>query len=349
MLKTIDPITDRRWDDFVTRHPAGTIFHHSAWARVLQDRYSNGFSYYVLENENGEITAAAPFVHLRSPLTGNRLVCLPSSEYCYPLADSQANMDQLLQEALQKVNDESGAYLEIRGWGSEARPEEIGLKGHDYYLTHVIELDGDMDAVRKRMTRNGRYNLRYSEKTPVNVRMGQDESDLKELYRLCVATRRRLSLLPQPYGFFKSMYRHIITGGHGFILLAELDGKVISASMYFRYKDTVLHEISAQDKDYFEYRPNYLIISKAIQQHCDQSARYYHFGCTHPENESLANFKRQWGSREAVYPFYYYPEVKGIKSFRKDGLIYRTYNTINRCLPGCVLDVASKLASRHMG
>jgi hypothetical protein len=37
------------------QHPAGTIFHHSAWARVLQDRYGASPTYYAKENGNGEI------------------------------------------------------------------------------------------------------------------------------------------------------------------------------------------------------------------------------------------------------------------------------------------------------
>jgi glycosyltransferase involved in cell wall biosynthesis len=77
----IDPLADKRWDDFIQKQPGGTIFHHSAWARVLQDRYGAKPTYFAKENGNGEITAVAPFFKISGALGERRLVCLPASEY----------------------------------------------------------------------------------------------------------------------------------------------------------------------------------------------------------------------------------------------------------------------------
>ena len=124
---TIDPITDSRWDDFIMKHPESTFFHRSAWAQVLRDRYGDKSTYYIIENERGEIMAAAPFVRIQSPLMGRRLTCLPCSEYCFPLAYTREGISQLLVAAKEEVQSGRVSYLEIRGWKNSVTPEELGL------------------------------------------------------------------------------------------------------------------------------------------------------------------------------------------------------------------------------
>ena len=159
-ITTIDPIVDNRWDDFITRHPASNIFHHSAWARVLQDRYKCRPTYYVLENERREILAAAPFFRIQSPLTGRRLACLPCSEYCYPLTYTRDDASRLLAAAKEEVHSGRVSYLEIRGWRDLVAPEELGLKENPYYLTHVASLDDDPERLRAQLDRDAHHHLK---------------------------------------------------------------------------------------------------------------------------------------------------------------------------------------------
>jgi serine/alanine adding enzyme len=349
MIAIVDPTRDKRWDAFISSHPESTIFHHSAWARVLIDNYQCRPAYYILENERGEISAAAPSWWIKSPLTGKRLVCLPHSELCFPLAYTDKDLGELIARMREEVDGVRRSYLEIRGWGRLGTPAQFGLKEHPYFLTHVIDLDGDLQEVRTRMDRNGRYNLRYAEKIPISIRMGQDEGDLREFHRLNTDTRKKHNLLPQPYRFFQSIYQHLIIPGHGYLLLAELSGKVIAANMYFCFKDTITHEFNAQDQNYFEYRPNYLLIWKAIERACQESYRYYNFGRTQPENQQLAKFKRQWGSKETTLTYYYYPTIRGINSISQSSLVYRAYTTINKQLPDSMLKFIGDVVYKHMG
>jgi lipid II:glycine glycyltransferase (peptidoglycan interpeptide bridge formation enzyme) len=349
LIKTIDPLTDKRWDAFITDHPESTIFHHSAWARILTDIYQCHPAYYILENEDGEISAAAPFMWLKSPLTGKRLVCLPHSELCYPLGYHEEDLGKLIAAIKDELNSSRSSYLEIRGWGKSGNPAKFNLKEHSYFLTHTIDLDGGLQKIRAGMDRNGRYNLRYTEKKPINIRVGQDEADLKQFYRLTTITRKRHNLLPQPYRYFMSIYQHLIVPGHGYLLLAELMGKIVAANMYFCFKDIMYHEFNAQDPTYFEYRPNYLLVWKAIERACQESYRSYNFGRTHRENQALSNFKKHWGSEETILPYYFYPDVHGTSTIAKSSNIYKAYTTVNKFMPPFLLKYAGELLFRHMG
>ena len=239
--------------------------------------------------------------------------------------------------------------MEIRGWGKLGNPTQFGLREHPYFLTHSIDITGDLQDIRKNMSRNVRYNLRYAEKTPVKLWLGQDENDLKKFHRLSSITRKRLNLLPQPYRFFQSIYNHVIIPGHGYILFAELDNNIIAANIYFCFNKMVLHEFAAQDSHYMEHRPNYLLIWNAIERAFEGSYRCYNFGRTQPENQPLAKFKRQWGSEEVILPYYYYPTVRGLSSLSQSSFIYRTYSAMNKRLPSFILNIGQRFIQKHMG
>jgi hypothetical protein len=345
----IDPFTDPRWDSYISDRPGGTIFHTSAWARVLQDRYETGPRYYALENSQGEITALAPFFLVPSPLGGKRLVCLPCSEYCSPLADSPPDLENLMAGIEEEVRDRHIGYLEIRGLKSMVDPARLSLKEHPYYLNQVTTLSGKPEGLRSRLSRDTRYHLNRGERSQVTVRTGRDENDLKQFHRLTSGMRRRINLLPWPYRFFQSIYRHILQPGHGFLLLAEHDGEVVSGGLFFSFKETVINKFNASDARYIHLRPNYLLMWKAIERAYEQSYRYFDFGVTNPENTGLIKFKSHWDSSQAVLPYYYYPEVRGVNSLPETSLLYRAHTTLNRLLPGFALKIAAEVLYKRMG
>ncbi len=352
MMRTIDPIADKRWDDFVMKHPQGTIFHHSAWARVLVDRYKCSPTYYVVEDEHGEIAAGIPFIRIQSRLAGRRLACLPCSEYCYPLAYSPEAVVQLLATAKDEVDCGHTSFLEIRGWKDAITPGELELVESPLYLRHVTALNDDLERLRAGLEKNHhlKRNLKKAEESGVTIREADSEDDLRQFYRLSVTTRRRLNMLPWPYPFIKSIYRHVVAPGHGFLLLAELDGKAIAGSLYLCFKDSVLLKINASDKDYSQYRANYLITWRAMERACRGGYKRFDFGISDPDNSGLIAFKRQWGSDEMPLPYYYYSVAGHSRLMPKVNPAYRpVYTAANKLMPGFAAKLAAAILYRHMG
>jgi FemAB family. len=352
-VTTINPLEDSRWDDFVMGHPESTIFHHSDWARVLRDRYESSPTYYVIEGVHGEIVAAAPFVFIPSSLAGRRLVCLPCSEYGFPLVHSSEAIVQLIAAAKEEVKSGRVSFLEIRGWGSLGMPSEMGFMESPTYLRHVITLDEDIERLRAKLDHQNHHlkrNLRKAEESGLIVREARNENDVRQFHRLSVKTRRRLNLLPWPYHFIQSIYQHTVAHNLGFLLLAELHGKVIAGSLYLCFKDTVLLKINASDKDYSQYRGNYLITWKAIERACQRGYKRFDFGISDPDNLGLIAFKRQWGSEELPLPYYYYSATNHIKSIAKVSPTYRRlYATANNLMPDFTAKLAARALYRHLG
>ena len=55
------------WDNFVTNHDLGSIYHLSAWKKIIEKTY-NIKSEYFLINDNENIIGIAPFFKLKNPL-----------------------------------------------------------------------------------------------------------------------------------------------------------------------------------------------------------------------------------------------------------------------------------------
>ena len=94
--------------DAISTHPDATIFHSTAWARVLVDTYGHR-PCYVQMSLNGSLLALVPMMEVQSALTRSRGICLPFSDYCAPLTFSSFG-----HELDAKVTaDRAGATLEL--------------------------------------------------------------------------------------------------------------------------------------------------------------------------------------------------------------------------------------------
>lgn len=347
-VSIIDPTNDSRWDYFVAGNQEGTIYHTSAWARVIQEAYGYIPRYHVLEDETGQLRAAIPFYFIRSRLTGERLVCLPFSDYCYPLGDDGADITLLLNSVKKEVGAGTAAYLEVRGWKNNVMPSQLEMVKRDYHLLYLIDLESGVDALKKGLHHSVVRGIHQAEKRGVTVRMTRAEADLDRFYKLNVATRKKLGVLPQPYAFFKALHRHVISQNRGFMLVAESEGKVIAGVIFLTHNDTIYYKFNASDEKQLQKRPNHLVIWEALRYACAENYHHFDFGRCSPEEEGLRSFKSKWGAREISSPYYYYPEIKGFTTISENSPRYRLMRLFSRVAPQFAFKAAGSLLYKHL-
>src|SRR5919198_1346137 len=74
---------DHPWDECVLSHPKGSVYHHSAWIKVITSTYHyEPFLVASKDAKSGRTNGIAPFLFIHSWLTGKRLVSLPFTSYC---------------------------------------------------------------------------------------------------------------------------------------------------------------------------------------------------------------------------------------------------------------------------
>jgi lipid II:glycine glycyltransferase (peptidoglycan interpeptide bridge formation enzyme) len=346
-IQIIDPITDSRWDEFVSSQKHSTIFHTSAWARVIREAYRYSPRYYVLENAD-RFQAAIPFYFVRSILTGKRLVCLPFSDYCWPLGEDEADITSLLNSARQEIEAGKASYLEIRGGNNGFSPTQSNLVTRNFNIFHLLDLTPGADALKKGFHDGVKDGIRQAGKRGVTVRLSNNKEDLDTFFKLHIATRQKLGVLPQPYIFFKVLYHHLISPRHGFMAMGECEGKVIAASIFLTHKDNVYYKFSASDESYLQKRPNHMVIWEAIRYACANNYKYFDFGRCSPEEKGLRAFKLGWGTKEIDLPYFYYPEIKGLTAASGNGVKYKTLRLVLHMMPQFAFKAAGSLLYKHL-
>ena len=78
-VNPLEPEAGRAWDALALSAANATVFHTSAWARVLADSYRYRPSYVVFQPEDGERTLL-PMFEVKSVITGTRGVSLPFTD-----------------------------------------------------------------------------------------------------------------------------------------------------------------------------------------------------------------------------------------------------------------------------
>ncbi len=347
----IDPLSDVRWDPFVSSHPYGTIYHHSDWLRVIQLTYGQIEPLALVLEEGGRITSALVFCIVRSRLTGNRIVSLPFTSYCDPLVSCTADFSRLLDGILEHVSPMGPSrYYELRALHAVDHIKDDRLKAHHYYKIHLLDLGIGFDKVQASFHRDCiRKSVRKAMRSGIIVRAAETEQDLKAYYFFHGRSRRKLGLPIQPYNFFRNMWQIMAPSDHFALLLAELEGEIIGGLIVFKFRTTVSMEHIGTDTAHLLLRPNHLLYWKAIEMACDEGYLCADFGKTTPDNQGLLDFKRRWGAEMYEVPYFYYPRVRGITALEQTNHKYRSFAYIGRHIPLVLARPLGSLVYRHMG
>lgn len=350
-VKLINPLIDERWDKFVNNHPNGIIYNHSSWMRVLCLTYRQVKPLcFVLEDENNNIRAALPCFIVRSRLTGTRLVSLPFSSFSDPLIEERKDFNRLLDNTINKLESISASYFELRCFKNIDLIDDGRLKKHNYYKTHILDLEEGFKNISQRFHRDCIVrSVKKAIKCGVAINLGRSERDLENYYVLHALTRKRQGFPIQPYEYFKNMWEIMSPLGFVDLLLAVYDKKIVAGLVLFKFKETVSFEHGASIPKYHFARPNHLLLWKAIEIACSQGYRYFDFGKTPPENKGLLNFKRRWGAQIHDIPYFYYPRIHGVMSLEQSSLKHRILLAVGKYVPLFLAKKLGRIAYHHLG
>lgn len=287
-------LSDPEWRAFIDRHPEALPFHLPAWAKMVADCYHLPAFVIAVRDASGAISAGIPLIQTRVPLRPTRLVALPFTDLCPPLAASDAEGIRLVA-ALDATRRASGAQrVEVRG------PLPTAAVFEDAGYRHVLRLDADPAAVFARFHRSQvQRNVRKAEANELTLRIGTRDRDLLvDFYALHLATRRRLGVPIQPRRFFWLLRERILRSGMGWVVSVESAGRPIAAALFLASKGTVVYKYGASDADAWHLRPNHLLFWNAIRAACEAGHQHFDFGRTDADADGLRAFKQSWGAEE---------------------------------------------------
>ncbi|MCJ7635677.1 GNAT family N-acetyltransferase [Candidatus Bathyarchaeota archaeon] len=336
-------VSKEEWQAYVESHPQGLMSHLPQWQEVLVESFHHKPFYLFARDEGGRLCGLLPLFQIRSMLTGNRLVSLPISQICGPIADSEGILNELVRKASDLCHDLGCHYLELR----MAEPRSFGLPSSDYFSTYVLDLSEAQAVWRKLDQKSVRWAINKARKDGlVVVRVSSTDEDLKYFYQLNQKTKRRLGVPGHPLAFLKNMCSKMDKFTK--LYLAEFEGRAIAGIITLSFKDTVNYAYAASDDRYLKYHPNNLLVWQAIEESCNQGYHYFDFGKTSQDNEGLARFKKHWGTEPKKLYYYYYPHLPRLMSANREGVKYRLITSLWRRTPLFLTRVLSPIAFRHL-
>jgi CelD/BcsL family acetyltransferase involved in cellulose biosynthesis len=282
-------LDDADWLEHVSSRRDAMPFHHPAWAGFLADCYGLHAEVLGIVRDGG-LVGGLPLLRPRLG-RGSRLVSLPFTDYCPPLADDPAELAQLLEAERRSRSIRS---IEIRAPLEGVSAVPVGYR-------HVLPLRRDPEAVRERFhQKRVRQVLRKIEREgSVEIRRAQTVHDLTEtFYGLHEATRRRLGVPVQPRRFFRLLWERMLARDLGWCLLAYAGGTPIGGAVFLAFQESVVYKFSAADRAASRLRPANLLLWHAIQESCLRGFSQLDMGRTDPWTEGLREFKLGWGARE---------------------------------------------------
>ena len=338
MVHKLDPLGDPRWQPFVDRHPNASVFHTTGWLEALRRTYGYNPVVFTTSSPTHELRNGLLFCHVRSWLTGSRMVSLPFSDCCEPLCDS-GEFEVLVRHLQSALDHQQWKYLEVRlvdGRFSQGA-EAAGFRVKDKHLLHHVCLRSSLaDLLRSFDKDSIQRRVRRAERAGLVERAGRSEQLLKDFYGLWLLTRRRHHLPPQPYMWFQNIIQCM---GESLDIRTAYKNEVPVASILtLRFRHKVYYKYGCSNKHFKYLGATPLLLWRAMSEAKSNGATEFDLGRTEMDNAGLIAFKNKWAREPQALTYWRFPSspadsarfdwklklLKQVFSFMPDRLLMAT-------------------------
>jgi lipid II:glycine glycyltransferase (peptidoglycan interpeptide bridge formation enzyme) len=341
----LNPLQDHRWQTFVDRHPDGSVFHTTQWLEALRRTYGYEPVVYTTTPPATELSNGVVFCRIRSWLSGSRLVSLPFSDHCEPLASS-SELAELMNWLRTSRHRKHWKYIEIRPLYPNGASRTRDLTKSESFSLQVLDLTPNIDTlfhnfhkscVQRKIQRADREKLTYEE--------GRSDALLRKFYDLLLLTRRRHGLPPQPLVWFRNAVACL--GDRVLIRIASKDGRPVASIVTLQYKDVLVYKYGCSDSRFNNLGGNALLFWRAIQDAKRDGVVKFDLGRSEHDNAGLLTFKENWGAVSAPLDYYRLPARHAFHL--NSGWGTRFAKSVFSIMPDPLLAVTGRLLYRHIG
>jgi FemAB-related protein (PEP-CTERM system-associated) len=295
-LRIVDagPTVPREWDDFVDGHPDGSIFHRSAWLRVLGSTFPfRPVSIMALEGDR--VRAVLPLFLVRNLPMGRSLVSTPFGVYGGVLGDGEA-ADALLAHA-RALGERLGVrFVELR---HERARGTLPVK--DLYVTFRRPIHATDEENMAAVPRNQRRSIRVAMKHGLESRVG-DLDLLAPFYDVYSQSVRNLGTPVFPRRLFENLLREFHP--HAKILGVFHEGSMVAGVLTLFHRDQVLPYYGGAVRRAFPLAANDFMYWSLMCHGRENGYRVFDFGRSKVDSGSY-HFKRHWGFEPAPLAYQY--------------------------------------------
>jgi len=294
------------WNQFVEKSEHSSVFHLWEWGELISEVYGHR-RYYLLVEQNGEIVAVFPLIHIKSGLFGDKLISLPFCEHGGAVAERYDEAEKNSSESLYAYVRSLAAsldvdYVEVRAPALIGNSTERLFRSHGYqkiehYVTFRLGLDRSCEEIWKSVEGIKRKAVRKALKNNVRVRIAKDEGEVAAFYKLYLETQKRLGSPPHSHEFFKAMWNKLYPIGCLQISLAEYDNEVIGGNIVLPFRKEIYWWINATKAKYRSLNATNLLLWNTIEFGVNNGFRVFDMGRTRRDSD-VYEFKQPWHGLE---------------------------------------------------
>jgi hypothetical protein len=284
------------WGRLIGSSQDAGLYHRERWIRVLQHAYGFELSTALLRS-GGEAIAGCVFARSHNPFS-RRLVALPFSDYCKPLAPAEAAQ----AEFLQMLGSCEGESYEIRGISALPPWHTINC-----FINWELDLAQPPARLYQGMAANFRRNVIKAGRNAITIECGKTAADLTRFRTLHDASRRRQGLPAQPSRFFRELWEAYSPDDDIEIWIASHRGTDLVAVLLLCDGEVAHYKWSARAAGEI-LSAGHLLLWSMIEAHARIRSRL-DLGRTDQRNQGLNRFKHESGAVSIPLPYSFLPRA----------------------------------------
>lgn len=293
-IKALAASDEKRWDEYVSQHPAGTPFHLIAWRDCMVETFRYQ-PHYICAVRDGRFRGVLPLFFVSNLIVGKALLSSPFAVYGGILADDAGVRDAIRAHVEELAEKKEASYVELRnGLGVQS----CGYSAVDRYAGFCFDLPRDAKDILPSLPKKTRNMVRKALKFGYSVRRGvRDPSGFERLFSV---TMRRHGTPTFPISHFESILKHF--GAQVDISEFQLNGRTVAASLNFHFRKIMHVYYAASDPAYLQYAPNDFMYFDHLCWATLNMYDVFDFGRS-KINSGPFHFKRRWGVRPEPLPY----------------------------------------------
>ena len=288
-----------QWIRFATQIPDATLYHRRLWVELLRAAHGTNIQVATLAY-GSEPVAGCLFARPARPFA-RRLISLPDSELCGPLAKDEESRDAFLGALVSHPRARAG--FEIHGAAGPPAPWETV----DTFAQWTVEMERPLEKLHQALDRDVRRNMRHATEAGVTVEWGDSVQYLRRFYRLHLDTRRRLGVPPRPFRYFKLLHQIFSPTGALSVWIAHLRDSDLAGLVMLQDGDALYAKMNARSLD-CPNGANHLMFVSAMDEFAGR-VRRWDLGRVDVRNRGLQDFKKRLGAASTPLPYAYFPRA----------------------------------------
>lgn len=309
-LQTVESATERMlrierteqpgavWDAYVASHPEASLYHLSAWGRLIRELFRHE-GYYWCAFDGDRPVGVLPLTRLRSRLFGDYLVSLPYVNYGGALAASPAIEARLMRAAAETAARIGVSHIEFR---DAVKRDGPWAKRVDKVVME-LGLPDTSEVLWKTIGSKVRAQVRRPLKeTGVEIVTGGAEL-LRPFYAVFSRNMRDLGTPVYPRALFERIT--VAFPQHVSIVLVRYRREPAAAGFLLRYRDRMEIPWASSLQQYNRLGVNMLMYWHALQTAIAAGCRTFDFGRSSVDSGTY-RFKKQWGAQPRQLHWHYW-------------------------------------------